>query len=82
MKHSENWPPVETIAGTHRPCLQYCENLVETIADAQVILVLTRWDEFKQIPELLERTGSQAVLVDGRRMLDKDSVGRYEGIGI
>jgi len=62
--------------------IRYCEDLVETIADAQVILLLTRWDEFKQIPELLERTGSQAVLVDGRRMLDKDSVGRYEGIGI
>ena len=62
--------------------IRYCEDLVETIADAQVILLLTRWDEFKQIPELMERTGSQAVLVDGRRMLDKDSVGRYEGIGI
>ncbi len=62
--------------------IRYCEDLVETIADAQVILLLTRWDEFKQIPELLERTGSQAVLVDGRRMLDKDSVERYEGIGI
>jgi len=62
--------------------IQYCEDLEETIADAQVILLLTRWDEFKQIPQLLERTHSQAVLVDGRRMIDKGSVGRYEGIGI
>jgi UDPglucose 6-dehydrogenase/GDP-mannose 6-dehydrogenase len=62
--------------------IQYCEDLEETIADAQVILLLTRWDEFKQIPQLLERTHSQAVLVDGRRMIGKDSVGRYEGIGI
>ena len=62
--------------------IRYCEDLAETIADAQVILLLTRWDEFKQIPELLERTGSQAVLVDGRRMINRYSVARYEGIGI
>ena len=62
--------------------IRYCEDLTETIADAQVILLLTRWDDFQEIPELLRRTGSEAVLVDGRRMLDKHSVERYEGIGI
>jgi UDPglucose 6-dehydrogenase/GDP-mannose 6-dehydrogenase len=62
--------------------IEYCNDLAETIADAQVIVLLTRWDEFKQIPELLEQGGSQAVLVDGRRMINRHSVPRYEGIGI
>jgi UDPglucose 6-dehydrogenase len=62
--------------------IEYCDDLAATITDAQLIVLLTRWDEFKQIPELLERTGSQAVLVDGRRMINKQSVGRYEGIGM
>lgn len=62
--------------------IKYCDDLAQTIADAQVVVLLTRWDEFKQIPELLERAAPRAVLVDGRRMISKHSVARYEGIGI
>jgi UDPglucose 6-dehydrogenase/GDP-mannose 6-dehydrogenase len=73
-------PEARKIFGDDR--IEYCDDLAETIADAQVIVLLTRWDEFKGIPELLEQGAPSAVLVDGRRMINKDSVARYEGIGI
>ena len=62
--------------------IEYCDDLAATIAGAQVVVLLTRWDEFRGLPELLERGAPGAVLVDGRRMIDKTSVARYEGIGI
>ena len=62
--------------------IEYCDDLAETIAGAQVVVLLTRWDEFRGLPELLERGAPGAVLVDGRRMIDKHAVARYEGIGI
>ncbi len=48
----------------------------------QAIVLLTRWEEFKRIPEMLQSLDPQPLLVDGRRMLDKGSVHRYEGIGM
>jgi UDPglucose 6-dehydrogenase/GDP-mannose 6-dehydrogenase len=56
-------------------------------------VLLTRWPEFENLPRLLAnghaaedkraRNGHHTPLVvDGRRMLDKQSVAHYEGIGL
>lgn len=50
--------------------------------DMQVVVVLTRWDDFLQVPQLLSDQKPQPVVIDGRRMLDKGSVQIYEGIGL
>jgi len=60
----------------------FCDDLVEAIEGMQAILLLTRWEEFKSIPQLLAPLDPQPLVVDGRRMLDKHSVARYEGIGL
>ena len=46
------------------------------------IVLVTRWKEFQQVPELLKKVNPYAVLVDGRRMLDKRLITHYEGIGL
>jgi UDPglucose 6-dehydrogenase len=60
--------------------------LVDTLTDAIVnvdaIVLVTRWDEFRKVPELLAQLDSQPIFVDGRRMLDKRSITQYEGIGL
>jgi UDPglucose 6-dehydrogenase/GDP-mannose 6-dehydrogenase len=66
--------------GNHQ--IVYCDDLAQTLEDVQAVLLLTRWDEFERIPELLARLNPQPVVIDGRRMLDKHSVTRYEGIGL
>jgi UDPglucose 6-dehydrogenase/GDP-mannose 6-dehydrogenase len=62
--------------------LVFAETLDAAIEGAQAILLLTRWPEFEQLPKLLARLPVQPLLIDGRRMLDKLSVSRYEGIGL
>ncbi len=62
--------------------LMLCEDLVQALEDAQAIVLITRWEEFSRLPELLARRDPQPVLIDGRRMLDKHSIARYEGIGL
>jgi len=59
------------------------ERLVDVIqGDIQVIVVLTRWDEFLQIPQLLSGKDPQPVVIDGRRMLNKQNIAKYEGVGV
>ena len=60
----------------------YCGSIEQTVEGVDAILLLTRWPEFKALPEILERQGASPLLVDGRRLLPKDCVAKYEGIGI
>ena len=62
--------------------LQLVDRLEEAIEGAKAIIVLTGWPEFERIPELLEPVAEPPVVIDGRRMLDKKRVARYEGIGL
>ena len=59
----------------------FCDDLYQTINDVQAIVLLTRWEEFKDIPELLVHMDQQPLFIDGRRMLDKSRIAKYEGIG-
>ncbi len=60
----------------------YCDRLDETLQDVEVVLLLTRWGEFDAVPSLLQNQERQPLLIDGRRMLSKESVARYDGIGM
>ena len=60
----------------------FCDSLAEAIEGVDAIVLLTRWEEFKRLPELLANLDPQPVVVDGRRMLDKRQIARYEGIGL
>ncbi len=62
--------------------ISYCRNLSQTIEDVDVVVLLTCWEEFQQIPKLFDNLKPQPLLVDGRRMLDKSSFSRYDGIGL
>lgn len=60
----------------------FAENLSEAIAGAQAVILLTRWPEFDKLPHLLSALANPPIFIDGRRMLNKDSIPRYEGIGL
>jgi len=62
--------------------IEYCSSLEKTVSDADAVLLLTRWPEFSALPEILQGQGASPLVVDGRRLLPKDSVEIYEGIGI
>jgi len=62
--------------------IQYCDTLAETVQDVDVVLLLTRWNDFEALPELLQGVANPPLVIDGRRMLDKTTLARYEGIGL
>jgi UDPglucose 6-dehydrogenase/GDP-mannose 6-dehydrogenase len=62
--------------------LRLCGTLEEALRGASAVVLVTRWKEFLNVPELLARMDPPPVFVDGRRMLHKESVARYEGIGL
>jgi len=62
--------------------IAYREDLAEAVGSAQAVVLVTRWEQYREVPELLAGTNPQAVFVDGRRMLEKERFARYEGIGL
>ncbi len=62
--------------------VELCSSLDESLMDTDAVVLVTRWQEFDDVPAALARVGGKPVVVDGRRMLDKYSVDRYEGIGL
>ena len=57
-------------------------DLERTLEHAEVVILVTRWDTYSDVPALLARLREPPVLVDGRRMIDKTSVLRYAGVGL
>jgi UDPglucose 6-dehydrogenase/GDP-mannose 6-dehydrogenase len=51
------------------------------VREAAAVVLVTRWQEFASLPDVLEKLGLQPLVVDGRRMLDSSAFARYEGIG-
>ena len=56
-------------------------SLSDALGKVDAVVLVTRWDEFRAVSELLKNKNPQPVFVDGRRLLDKTTIERYEGIG-
>ena len=61
--------------------VRVASGLAEVVKDAEVVIHVTRWDEFRKLPEVLHRLGRKPLVVDGRRNLDPEDYERYEGVG-
>jgi len=62
--------------------ITYVTDLADAVKQADAIVLVTRWDQYRQLPELIGELDPPPLLVDGRRMLDKASVPAYTGIGL
>jgi UDPglucose 6-dehydrogenase len=56
--------------------------LEEAVSNTDAIVIVTRWKDFERVPELLAKSDDPPLVVDGRRMLDRQSVARYAGVGL
>ena len=61
--------------------LTYCDTLASALDGVDAAVVVTPWDEFTSVPELLRQQASQPVLVDCRGSFARNIVPRYESIG-
>lgn len=75
--------PIATAAA--RPLLpkevRYADSLGAAVADAQAVVLVTRWAAFAQLAGLLAGRADPPLVLDGRRVLDPKSLARYDGIG-
>ena len=62
--------------------LTLCESLEEVLVDVDAAVLVTRWEQFGQMSGLWSRLSPNAIFVDGRRMVDKNTIAKYEGIGL
>jgi UDPglucose 6-dehydrogenase/GDP-mannose 6-dehydrogenase len=60
----------------------YVAELADAVKQADAVVIVTRWDHYRRLPELISQLQPPPLVVDGRRMLDKSSVPRYTGIGV
>jgi UDPglucose 6-dehydrogenase len=62
--------------------VSYAAELADAVKQADAVVIVTRWDQYRQLPELIGQLDPPPPVIDGRRMLDKTSVPRYAGIGL
>ncbi|HEC26066.1 MAG TPA: UDP-glucose/GDP-mannose dehydrogenase family protein [Gammaproteobacteria bacterium] len=62
--------------------INYCSSINEVLEGANVVLLLTRWSAFEQLPETIRAMNINPVVIDGRRMFPAGEFERYEGIGL
>jgi UDPglucose 6-dehydrogenase/GDP-mannose 6-dehydrogenase len=57
-------------------------DLERALLDAAAVVLVTRWEQYRAVPSLLAELDPPPLFVDGRRMLEKESIGSYVGIGM
>lgn len=57
------------------------DSLLEAVRGAEVVIHVTRWDEYRNLPSILRELGLSPLVVDGRRNLSPGDFQRYEGVG-
>ncbi|HEX6789791.1 MAG TPA: UDP-glucose/GDP-mannose dehydrogenase family protein [Candidatus Krumholzibacteria bacterium] len=60
----------------------YAESMRAAVEGADAVVVVTRWKEFQGLPALVAGLPDPPLVFDGRRMLDRGAVPRYDGIGL
>lgn len=60
----------------------FCDDIYQTVHGVEAVLVLTPWEEFKSLDKIIRQLSKQPLVIDGRRMLNKNTIDRYEGIGL
>jgi UDPglucose 6-dehydrogenase len=62
--------------------VRFQPDLAAALDGAQAVVLVTRWEQYRALPGLLEKLDRPPLVVDGRRMLDRHRFERYDGIGL
>jgi UDPglucose 6-dehydrogenase len=63
------------------PRVALAAELDDAVRAADAVVIVTRWQEYDRLPDLLAGLDEPPLVVDGRRMLAADRLERYAGIG-
>jgi len=62
--------------------VRFMENLQSARQEIDAAVLVTSWEIFRKIPDIVRKIEPPPLIVDGRRMLEKRLVARYAGIGL
>jgi UDPglucose 6-dehydrogenase len=62
--------------------VELTSELDRALAEAQAVVLVTSWNHYRAVPAIVRGLDPSPPFVDGRRMLEKDSIEQYSGIGI
>jgi UDPglucose 6-dehydrogenase/GDP-mannose 6-dehydrogenase len=62
--------------------LQFEDDLAAALAGADAVMLVTSWPQYREVPALMKQAGSAAPFIDGRRLIERQAVPRYSGIGL
>jgi UDPglucose 6-dehydrogenase len=57
------------------------DDLELALRDADAVVLVTRWDQYLEVPTLLADLNPTVPFIDGRRLLEKERISNYVGIG-
>jgi UDPglucose 6-dehydrogenase len=61
--------------------VEYEPDLAQALDGAAAAVIVTRWRDYERVPALVAGLDPAPIVVDGRRMLEPESVPAYAGIG-
>jgi UDPglucose 6-dehydrogenase/GDP-mannose 6-dehydrogenase len=62
--------------------IKFCKSIYEAIYNVEVIVLLTAWEEFKDLDIILKENKLNPLVIDGRRFLNKKKFNKFEAIGM
>lgn len=71
---------IENVKKIFQKKINYCESAKDALKGADACLILTEWDEFRELEDKDFKTMKNRVIIEGRKVLDKKNVKNFEGI--
>ena len=62
--------------------INFTENVNNAILYSDAIILITAWEEFNKIPQIIKGMERQPLMIDGRRLLNHHDFDNYVGIGL
>lgn len=62
--------------------IEYPESLNDALLNVDVVILITKWDEFNNLNTSLNDLDQHPLIIDGRRMLNRDDYDKYIGVGL
>lgn len=62
--------------------VKFERDLTEAVKNADAIIIVTAWEEFEKVPQLIQNNIHAPLVIDGRRILNENVFGNYVGIGL
>ena len=70
---------MENMKAIH-PDIAYAGNPREALQDSDACLIVTDWEEFKKLSDEDFKLMRDGIIIEGRKVLDKSRVSKFEGI--